>query len=114
MFEGNVARREDLSWQQLPTNVLLTELLQIRIGQENSGRQILFSNEMSDHLDVVSEWQDRKVARKDDVVAVDPRSVFLIETAQAIHLDRRAELNAGNLERARRPKHCRGTKGQQY
>ena len=29
MFEGNVARSEDLSRQQLPTHMLLTELLKI-------------------------------------------------------------------------------------
>ena len=66
---------------------------------------------MSDNLDVVSEGQDREVAGKDDVVAVDPRRVLLVEAAQAVHLDGRAELNAGNLEGARSGKHCGRPKG---
>ena len=106
MFEGDVARREDLSWQQLPPHVLLTELLRIGTGQENSIQK-------SGHLDVVSEGQDGEVAGKDDVVAVDPGRVLLVEAAQAVHLDGCAELNAGNLEGARRAKHWQRPEGRQ-
>ena len=68
---------------------------------------------MSDHLDVVSEGEDGEVAGKDDVVAVDPSRVLLVEAAKAIHRDRRAELNARNLERAGRRQHWQGTRGRQ-
>ena len=50
MFERDVACCEDLRRQQLPPNVLLTELLQIGTRYENSTHC-----ELSDHLDVVSE-----------------------------------------------------------
>ena len=41
MLERDVARREDLSGQQLPTHMLLTELLQIDICQNNSTHCLL-------------------------------------------------------------------------
>ena len=65
------------------------------------------------HLYVISEGQDREVSGEDNVVAVDPSRVLLVEAAKAIHRDRRAELNARNLERAGRRQHWQGTKGRQ-
>ena len=76
VLERDVARREDLSGQQLPSNVLLAELLpsdrRVSQSSKTNGNQ---------HLYVVSEGQYGEVAGKDDVVAVDPRGVLLVETA---------------------------------
>ena len=105
MFERDVACCEDLRRQQLPPNVLLTELLQVGFGQESPSQKC--------HLYVISEGQDREVSGEDNVVAVDPSRVLLVEAAKAIHRDRRAELNARNLERAGRRQHWQGTKGRQ-
>ena len=76
VLERDVARREDLSGQQLPSNVLLAELLE-------SDRRVTQSSKTNSkqHLYVVSEGQYGEVAGKDDVVAVDPRGVLLVETA---------------------------------
>ena len=76
VLEGDVARREDLSGQQLPSNVLLAELL----ASDRRVTQSLKTNGKL-HLYVVSEGQYREVAGKDDVVAVDRRGVLLVETA---------------------------------
>ena len=76
VLERDVARREDLSGQQLPSNVLLAELLP-------SDRRVTQSSKTNSkqHLYVVSEGQYGEVAGKDDVVAVDPRGILLVETA---------------------------------
>ena len=76
VLERDVARREDLSGQQLPSNVLLAELLP-------SHRRVTQSSKTNSkqHLYVVSEGQYGEVAGKDDVVAVDPCGVLLVETA---------------------------------
>ena len=76
VLERDVARREDLSGQQLPSNVLLAELL----ASDRRVTQSLKTNGKQ-HLYVVSEGQYGEVAGKDDVVAVDPRGVLLVETA---------------------------------
>ena len=55
-LEGDIACREYLGWKELPTDILLAEL-----------------------LDVVAEGKDWEVATKYDVVTVDPRGVDLIE-----------------------------------
>ena len=73
-LERNVTGREDLRGQQLPANILLGEL-----------------------LDVVAQGQDGEVAGEDNIVAVDPGGVDLVEGAEAGDVDGGAELHAGNL-----------------
>ena len=92
VLERDVARREDLSGQQLPSNVLLAELL----ASDRRVTQSLKTNG-NQHLYVVSEGQYGEVAGKDNVVAVDPRGVDLIEGTLTGDVDGGAELHAGNL-----------------
>ena len=51
MFEGNVARGEDMGRQQLPAHMLLTELLKIR----SPVKKIQICGLSENYLDVISE-----------------------------------------------------------